>query len=283
MKIKIGVLEKGLWKNAVIGVFEMDFQFIYFMPNNLYEHKWVALTNPASEDFSTVAGFLKISIQITGAKDTPMQLSEDLNSNEDIVIPAMIKPKFQQLKIHFFKGENLPKMDRATIMAEGKMDAYLIAEVGSKKLKTEVKTTIKDECTWNQTMNIPVKMPLMASKLIVKLFDYDVSADEICGSLIFDYKKLLKMEKRSVFWVNVEGPPGGDEQSLIAAAASAIGGRSEEYDEMCHNPEIATSWKCRVLVGVDYEDVEQPVCNLEEIKDVALLEKAKQLSVATEF
>jgi hypothetical protein len=64
------------------------------MPNNLYEHKWVALINPASEDFSTVAGFLKISIQITGANDTPMQLSEDLNSNEYIVIPAMIKPKF---------------------------------------------------------------------------------------------------------------------------------------------------------------------------------------------
>jgi Ca2+-dependent lipid-binding protein len=102
-------------------------------------------------------------------------------------------------------------MDRATMLAEGKMDAYLIAEVGSKKLKTEIKTTIRDECTWNQTMNIPVKMPLMASKLIIKLYDDDPAGDEICGSLIFDYKTLLKMEKGSVFWVNVEGPPGGDE------------------------------------------------------------------------
>ena len=39
----------------------------------------------------------------------------------------------------------------------------------------------------------------------------DPAGDEICGSLIFDYKTLLKMEKGSVFWVNVEGPPGGDE------------------------------------------------------------------------
>ena len=94
-------------------------------------------------------------------------------------------------------------MDRATMLGEGKMDAYLIAEVGSKKLKTEIKTTIRDECTWNQTMNIPVKMPLMASKLIIKLYDDDPAGDEICGSLIFDYKTLLKMEKGSVFWVNV--------------------------------------------------------------------------------
>ena len=62
MKISIKVMEKGIWKNAIVGAFEVDFQFIYFMDNNLYEHKWVALTNPASEDYSSVAGFLKLSI-----------------------------------------------------------------------------------------------------------------------------------------------------------------------------------------------------------------------------
>ena len=60
-------------------------------------------------------------------------------------------------------------------------------------------------------MNIPVKMPLMASKLIVKLFDDDVGDDEICGSLVFEYKELLARAKKSVFWVNVVGPTGGDE------------------------------------------------------------------------
>ena len=34
-------------------------------------------------------------------------------------------------------------------MAEGKMDAYLITEVGGKKLKTEIKTSVRDECFWN--------------------------------------------------------------------------------------------------------------------------------------
>lgn len=41
-------------------------------------------------------------------------------------------------------------------------------------------------------MNIPIKMPLIASKLIVKLYDEDATSDEICGSLIFDYKDLFE-------------------------------------------------------------------------------------------
>ena len=106
-------------------------------------------------------------------------------------------------------------------------------------------------------MNIPVKMPLMASKLTIKLFDEDDAVDEICGSLNFDYKDLLEMEgTKSVFWVNVYGPPGGDEQSFMSAGLASLGGRSDEYKEMCHNPEIATLWKCRILVGVEVFDSE---------------------------
>ena len=70
---------------------------------------------------------------------------------------------------------------------------------------------------------------------------------------------------------------------MLNAIAAATAGRSKEYMEMCHNPDIATCWKCRVLVGVDYEDVEQPLCNLEQITDLELIDKANKLSVATEF
>ena len=140
-----------------------------------------------------------------------MQLSEDPDNNEEVVMPAMIKPKFEQLKIHFFKGENLPRMDRATMFGQGKMDAYLTCEVGGKKLKTVPITSENDVSIWNESMLIPVKMPLMASNLVVKLFDDDASGDEICGSLIFNYKELLAMPPKSVFWANIWGPPGGDE------------------------------------------------------------------------
>lgn len=102
-------------------------------------------------------------------------------------------------------------MDRGTVLKAGKMDGYFISEVAGKKLKTTAVTTVNDEAWWNETMNIPVKMPLMASKLIIKLFDYDSVDDEICGSLMFDYKELLSMKSKSLFWVNVYGPPGGDE------------------------------------------------------------------------
>ena len=31
MKIKVKLLEKGVFKNTVIGLFEFDFSYIYFM------------------------------------------------------------------------------------------------------------------------------------------------------------------------------------------------------------------------------------------------------------
>jgi len=38
-------------------------------------------------------------------------------------------------------GEHLPKMDVATLRAEGKMDAYFTTEINGKKVKTSSVTT----------------------------------------------------------------------------------------------------------------------------------------------
>lgn len=37
------------------------------MANHAMEHMWVAISNPNSEDYSSVAGFVKISVSIHGA------------------------------------------------------------------------------------------------------------------------------------------------------------------------------------------------------------------------
>ena len=37
-----------------------------------------------------------------------------------------------------------------------------MAMVGSKKLKTKVHTTKADAATWNETMWVPVRIPIMA-------------------------------------------------------------------------------------------------------------------------
>lgn len=189
-------------------------------------------------------------------------------------MPSAIKPQFKQLKIHFFMGEHLPKMDRGSLIAEGKMDAYFVTDINGKKVKTSVVTTVRDRADWNESLLIPLRVPLVTSNLILKLFDEDASGDEICGSLILNYKELLERPSGDIFWLNVFGPPGGDEQNMLAVVTAGIGGRSDEYNEMCHNPRIATSWKCRVLVGIEHEMSEQPRLSCEKIEDEALLKRA---------
>jgi len=126
-------------------------------------------------------------------------------------------------------------------------------------------------------------MPLITTNLILKLYDYDDTGDEICGSLILHYKDLLERQSGDIFWLNVFGPPGGDEQSFGSALIAGIGGRSKEYDDMCHNPQIASSWKCRVLMGIEHEMSEHPRLGTEKIEDESLLQRAKNLIAPQPF
>ncbi len=43
--------------------------YIYFMKDHALMHKWLALSNPNSEVFNEVAGYLKISITIAASGD----------------------------------------------------------------------------------------------------------------------------------------------------------------------------------------------------------------------
>ena len=203
-------MEKGVFKEAIFGLFEFDFSYVYNMENHTMFHQWVALNNPAGEDFAAVSAFLKLSVSIHGADDKPQELGEDPDPNNDkCMMPAAIKPKFKQLKLHLIKGEHLPRLDKK-LVGQGSMDAYCITYLGKKKLKTKVHTTKDDQATWNETMWVPVRMPIMSGQMIVKIMDEDKVKDECAGSLVFDFKDLLAKESGSFFWVNLYGAPGGE-------------------------------------------------------------------------
>ena len=94
-KIQLKLKEKGYFKDTPIGLMETDFSYIYFLKDHTMQHQWFALTNPDSEDYSSVAAYIKISVSIYGANDTPVELKEDPNSNdENCIMPAALKPKF---------------------------------------------------------------------------------------------------------------------------------------------------------------------------------------------
>ena len=193
-KISIRLQEKGYFKNSLIGQVEMDLSFIYNLDGHTRQHQWMALINPDSEDFASVAAYIKISGSVYGVDDTPVELKMDEGEDdENCIMPASLKPKYTQLKLHIIKGENLPKLDFKMI-GPGKMDAYVSAKIGGKIIKTNKKDTgqgKEDEAIWMETFLIPVRMPIMSGKMILNVMDYDTVNDEQAGALIFDFKELL--------------------------------------------------------------------------------------------
>lgn len=123
-------------------------------------------------------------------------------------------------------------------------------------------------------MLIPVRTPFAGSNLIIKLFDWDASGDEIVGSLFFPYKEIFERPSGEIFWVNIYGPQGGDEGRLLSAAYAGLKGRGQEYYDMCHNPTIANQWKGRVLIGIEYSECDQPLFTTVPIEDARLRSRA---------
>jgi len=68
-KISIKLLDKGFFKNSLIGQFEFDLSYIYFMKDHLLLHRWIALSNPNGENYAEITGYLKISISIAASGD----------------------------------------------------------------------------------------------------------------------------------------------------------------------------------------------------------------------
>ena len=59
-------------------------------------HKWLAMSNPNSESFNEVTGYLKISITVAATGDEQVQITEDnsVGGDENILMPPAIKPEF---------------------------------------------------------------------------------------------------------------------------------------------------------------------------------------------
>lgn len=71
------MLDKGLFKNTLIGEYEFDATKIYFRKNHALLHKWLAISDPYGEDYTEVTGYLKVSISITGVGDESIKIEDD--------------------------------------------------------------------------------------------------------------------------------------------------------------------------------------------------------------
>lgn len=135
-------MDKGYFKDALIGVYEFDIAYIYFMKDHSLMHKWLAMSNPNSESFNEVTAYLKLSITVAATGDEQVQITEDTaaESAEDaIMMPPSIRPEYYQIHFRMFRAEKLPAMDTAIFGGKGSIDAYLLCKYMNKNLKTDVK------------------------------------------------------------------------------------------------------------------------------------------------
>jgi len=108
----------------------------------------------------------------------------------------------------------------------------------------------------------------MSSRVVMKIFDKDLVNDEIVGSLLFNLKECIDKLNGKFFWKNVYGAP--------------IGKSGANTDTMNANPEMASTWKGRVLMQVIAEKTEKPQCIKKHLTEEDI-EMAKPYFEAKEF
>jgi hypothetical protein len=244
-KINLKLLDKGYFKDAMIGSYAFDLAYIYMMKDHAMQHQWIAMSDPSSENFSEVTAYMKLSISVAAAGDEQIQLEEEVGSgNDKVMMPPSIRPEFYQIRFKFFRAENLPAMDTALI-GKGSLDAYIIMEYMGQKLKTKILTQKEGgSIDWNQEFLIPCQLPIMSSRIVMKLYDEDTIKDEIVGSMLFNLKEVIGKKNGKYFWKNIYGSP--------------LGRMGSNVDNMNNNPECASTWKGRILFQVEAVKTDKP-------------------------
>lgn len=90
-------------------------------------------------------------------------------------------------------------------------------------------------------MLVPAQIPLIGGRLVFKVYDDDLSGDEIVGAIYYDLKDIIP---------DANGKPGKlngrfDWKNIYGAPMDMHG---KWVDKMNENPEVASFWKGRVLV-----------------------------------
>lgn len=247
-----------LLSDSLIGSYIMDLTYVYFQPKHALVHKWIALANPESQDYSSIKGYLKLGIAVLAEEDRQVDLAvSEVGELKDVdmLLPPQIQPKACQLVIRAIKAEKLPNMDIG-----GTIDAYIECEFAGNKLKSRF---IKaDEANysvhWYQDLlvlsrQIPAIIPTVSGKVKIRVWDHDTGTkDELVGTIFIDFKDLereMKPEgpKRyfNYFWANIYGAP--------------MKGTSGNFaDKMNVDPRLASYWRGRVLLSVKIVETEKP-------------------------
>lgn len=84
---------------------------------------------------------------------------------------------------------------------------------------------------------------MASDRLVLKLWDEDNVTDEIVGSMFFSLKKIVNEcgGNGTLTWTNLYGSP--------------LGVSGKNTDRMNENPELASTWKGRLLMHISCVDI----------------------------
>jgi hypothetical protein len=130
----------------------------------------------------------------------------------------------------------------SSLIGKKKTDLTIKLNYKTSKLKTTVKLIEEGgEVQINEEFLVPAQIPMLGGRLVFKVYDDDLSGDELIGAICFNIKDFIP---------DADGNPGKfnglyDWKNVFGAPLSVSGKISEKMNE---NPEIASFWKGRILV-----------------------------------
>lgn len=121
---------------------------------------------------------------------------------------------------------------------------------------------------WMQEIWIPAQIPLSQKTLSMSIWDKDKTSDEIVGTIKFDLEKYIKQAEKGepfeFFWEDIYGAPKG-----VSGSNTVL---------MNHDPDVASTWKGRILTQVVAEKTEEPQMQVAYIPPEAVKECRAQMN-----
>ena len=240
------------------GIQEFDFEYIYSQKNHCIKNIWIALSNPEAKDITRINGYLKLSICIYSTEDEKIELTPDINSNFDCLLPPQIKTTYKELEIYLFKGEQFPDME-ATFGKERttnkRCDGYIEVKYLGITKTTQIVSMKNEIIQWNELIEIPIPQPVISQKVI---YNVKTKSKNIVGSFIINIDDILQKKYENLTCVNIYGS--------LKAVDNSKGGKL-----MNENPELGSRWKGRVYLKINYKDIDYPIAGIQNIRDFDLI------------
>ena len=177
----------GIKTSELIGQFFLDASTLYYRKDHELYRQWLVLSAPYDARKKMVgqaaagglAGYLKLSITLSGPGDTPPNHDEDVEAEEGesvLLMPASMKQELLFVRVAIHSAYGLPKVDSSTLDKlydkRASIDPYVQVRLGGEKLRTKVIKT-NTMPVWHVEFWMPLLMPTVDTKLKLQLKDYN--------------------------------------------------------------------------------------------------------------